>query len=349
MVIQATMTILLSIVPLLLMGQSQSIKENMIEKIFEYGALAPSSHNAQMWYISKEKEGLYKVGIDPQWRLQVVDPHDREAYISIGAFIQNCVLAAPLHGLSIDITIKDTVVYLNFLDYIREKREYEYNLMEIKNRHTCRMRFQNKQISSDVLKNISSSFGNLEYIDCQSVVGRELIDMIVRSNIAQLSSKNSMEELTDFIVLKKNDKRRGRGLTLESLGLNQIERFFFRIIYAKKNFINNKSFISSSIQSTKNQLNNCSGFFMLYTKNDTPEDLIRLGMKLESLWIKLNSMGISVHPMSQPLEEMPDSIANLFPGAGTPEMILRVGYCNHKHPRRKLRKKMTIWKNQNQE
>ena len=111
------MTIFLSIVPLLLMGQSQSIKENMIEKIFEYGALAPSSHNAQMWYISKEKEGLYKVGIDPQWRLQVVDPHDREAYISIGAFIQNCVLAAPLHSLSIDITIKDTVVYLNFLDY----------------------------------------------------------------------------------------------------------------------------------------------------------------------------------------------------------------------------------------
>lgn len=211
MVIQATMTILLSIVPLL-MGQSQSIKENMIEKIFEYGALAPSSHNAQMWYISKEKEGLYKVGIDPQWRLQVVDPHDREAYISIGAFIQNCVLAAPLHGLSIDITIKDTVVYLNFLDYIREKRKYEYNLMEIKNRHTCRMRFQNKQISSDVLKNISSSFGNLEYIDCQSVVGRELIDMIVRSNIAQLSSKNSMEELTDFIVLKKMTKGGGEGL-----------------------------------------------------------------------------------------------------------------------------------------
>ena len=84
--------------------------------------------------------------------------------------------------------------------------------MEIKNRHTCRMRFQNKQISSDVLKNISSSFGNLEYIDCQSVVGRELIDMIVRSNIAQLSSKNSMEELTDFIVLKKMTKGGGEGL-----------------------------------------------------------------------------------------------------------------------------------------
>ena len=212
MVVQATMTILLSIVPLLLMGQSQSIKENMIEKIFEYGALAPSSHNAQMWYISKEKEGLYKVGIDPQWRLQVVDPHDREAYISIGAFIQNCVLAAPLHGFSIDITIKDTVVYLNFLDYIREKREYECNLMEIKNRHTCRMSFQNKQISSDVLKNISLSFGNLEYIDCRSVVGRELIDMIVRSNIVQLSSKNSMEELTDFIVLKKMTKGGSEGL-----------------------------------------------------------------------------------------------------------------------------------------
>ena len=30
----------------------------MVEKIFEYGALAPSSHNAQMWRIVKENENL---------------------------------------------------------------------------------------------------------------------------------------------------------------------------------------------------------------------------------------------------------------------------------------------------
>lgn len=38
-------------------------------------------------------------------------------------------------------------------------------------------------------------------------------------------------------------------------------------------------------------------------------------------------MGISVHPMSQPLEKVPDKIVYMFPNSGVPEMILRVGYC----------------------
>lgn len=72
--------------------QSQIIEKNMVEKVFEYGALAPSSHNAQMWRIVKEKENLYRVEIDSIWRLKAVDPHDREAYISIGCFLQNCIM-----------------------------------------------------------------------------------------------------------------------------------------------------------------------------------------------------------------------------------------------------------------
>ena len=63
----------------------------MVEKIFEYGALAPSSHNAQMWRIVKENENLYRVEMDSLWRLKAVDPRNREAHISIGCFLQNCM------------------------------------------------------------------------------------------------------------------------------------------------------------------------------------------------------------------------------------------------------------------
>ena len=68
-------------------------------------------------------------------------------------------------------------------------------------------------------------------------------------------------------------------------------------------------------------------------------------MELERFWITLNSMGISVHPMSQPLEECYDIVTETFQNLGLPEMILRVGYCEHEHSYKKLRKKIEILTN----
>ncbi|HBN34129.1 MAG TPA: hypothetical protein DHW69_04970 [Parabacteroides distasonis] len=322
--------------------QSQIIEKNMVEKVFEYGALAPSSHNAQMWHIVKEKENLYRVEIDSLWRLKAVDPHDREAYISIGCFLQNCIYAAPHCGVSMEVSVKDTKAYLTFSKCDEEKKTSEYSLYDIERRCTCRRNFLNKPISDDIVQKLSS-FENVRYIDKMTDKGRELSDLIVNSNSIQLSSKKSMEELSLFISSNKNDIKRGRGLTLESLGLNSIERFFFRMFYAKKNFAGNKSFFSSSIRATKKQVENCSGFFVLFVQKDSPEELIKAGMDLERFWLKLNTMGISVHPMSQPLEEVPDKVVYIFPNSGIPEMILRVGYCKDEHSSRKLRKKIEIY------
>lgn len=323
--------------------QSQIIEKNMVEKVFEYGALAPSSHNAQMWRIVKEKENLYRVEIDSIWRLKAVDPHGREAYISIGCFLQNCIYAAPHCGVSMDVSVKDTKAYLTFSKCDEEKKSSEYSLYDIERRCTCRRNFSNKPIPEDSIQKLSSSFKNVRYIDKRTEEGKILSELIINSNSMQLSSEKSMEELSLFISSNKSDIKRGRGLTLESLGLNGIERFFFRILYTKKKFAGNKSFLSSSIRTTKKQVKNCSGFFVLFVQDDTPEGLIKAGMDLERFWVKLNTMGISVHPMSQPLEEMPDKIARVFPYSGVPEMILRVGYCEDEHSFQKLRKKIEIY------
>lgn len=151
-----------------------------------------------------------------------------------------------------------------------------------------------------------------------------------------------MDELSHFIATDINDMQGGRGLTLKNIGLNATERFFFRILYAKKNFARYKSFLSSSIRTTKKQVKHCSGYFVLFVHNQSPDELIKFGMKVERLWILLNAKGLSVHPMSQPLEEMPDATARLFPNSGAPQMILRVGYCRNKRSWPKLRKQIAF-------
>lgn len=323
--------------------QSQTIEKNMVERVFEYGALAPSSHNAQMWHIVKEQENIYRVEIDSLWRLKAVDPYDRKAYISIGCFVQNCIYATPHCGVSIDVVVKEAKVYLIFSKYSKERDSSEFSLCDIERRCTCRRNFSHKPIPEDLIQKLSTSHKSVRYIDKRSDKGKELSDLIINSNSIQLSSKKSMEELSFFISPNKDDIKRGRGLTLESLGLNGFERFFFRILYAKKNFSDNKSFFSSSIRTTKRQVNDCSGFFVLFAQDNTPEELIKAGMELERFWIRLRTLDISVHPMSQPLEENPDKVTLLFPHSGIPEMILRVGFCEDKHHFLKLRNKIEIY------
>ena len=313
----------------------------MVEKIFEYGACAPSSHNAQMWRIVKENENLYRVEMDSLWRLKAVDPRNREAYISIGCFLQNCIYAAPHYGVTTETSVKDTKAYLTFSKCNAEKGFSEYSLHDIERRRTCRQNFLNKPIPDAIIQKLTC-FENVKYVDKRTDKGRELSRLIVNSNRVQFSSERSMEELSSFISLNKDDIKRGRGLTLESLGLNSIERFFFRMLYAKKNFAGNKSFFSSSIRATKKQVENCSGFFIIFAQRDSPEELIKTGMQLEHFWLKLTAMGISVHPMSQPLEEVPDEVAHMFPNSGIPEMILRVGYCKKEFPSQKLRKRIEV-------
>ena len=343
MSIQKAITAFIGVLMASMTCQSQTIEKSMIERVFEYGALAPSSHNAQMWRIVREEECLYRVEIDSLWRLKAVDPHDREAYISIGCFVQNCIYAAPHCGVSMGVVVKDAKVYLTFSKHDGEEQSSEYSLYDIERRCTCRRNFSQTPILDDISQKLLPFFKDVRYIDKRSDEGKKLSELILESNYKQLSSEKSMKELSLYICSNKDDIKKGRGLTLQGLGLNSIKRFFFRILYAKKNFVRNKSFLSSSIRTTKRQVNNCSGFFVLFARDNTPEELIKAGMALERFWIRLNTLGISVHPMSQPLEEIPDKVTLLSPHSGIPEMILRVGYCEAKHPSRKLRNKIEIY------
>lgn len=323
---------------------SQMVEDNVIREIFKYGTMAPSSHNAQMWRVTKEREYLYRVDIDSLRRLSAVDPYDREAYISIGAFIQNCVYSARFYGISVSVFVKDAKAYLDFSGYREVQEADRHILSNIERRQTCRKNYSNISIPSDTIHKLCLLYGNARYIEKLSDEGKKLSELIVKSNCSQFASEKIMNELTHYISSNSDDMKSGRGLSLKSLGLNGIGRLLFRIIYAKKDFAHRKSFIAASIKTTKEQLENCSGFFILFAQSDTPDDLIRMGMELERFWIKLNSMGISVHPMSQPLEEAPDKVAEMFPDAGVPEMILRVGYCSHSHSYKKLRKKLCVSK-----
>ncbi|HPW67359.1 MAG TPA: hypothetical protein PLY32_04800 [Salinivirgaceae bacterium] len=309
--------------------------ESGIEQVFFYGSLAPSSHNAQMWNIIKVGDQEYKIEIDTKHKLSCVDPADREAWISIGAFLQNCLYAAPFFGYAINYKIESNAVYLSFLptqECTTLKKTFDITLEDLKKRHTCRKNYSKKKIAPEIVAPILNGFQNTLYIDANSDLGTKLSTLIVDANIKQYQQKQTVKELSSLILTDKKGKGNRRGLTLEAMGLSAFERFFFRLFFSNADLTKNKIFLSGAVKTAKSQVSNCSGYLILFSKGEAfPKDEIMCGMDLVAIWTLLNKSGVSVHPMSQPQEEHPAELSELFPNANKVQMILRIGYGANCH------------------
>src|SRR5262245_65113218 len=68
-----------------------------VHALLYYASLAPSGHNAQPWRVRVGAGELW-IGTDRARWLPKVDPTNREAALSVGAFVENLIVAAPTYG-----------------------------------------------------------------------------------------------------------------------------------------------------------------------------------------------------------------------------------------------------------
>lgn len=77
---------------------SQADPEAKIRFLLQYAHLAPSTHNTQPW-LFKVGQASCQLYYDPALRLPEGDPLGRDLYISLGACIENLVVAAQYFGV----------------------------------------------------------------------------------------------------------------------------------------------------------------------------------------------------------------------------------------------------------
>ncbi|MDZ4802264.1 MAG: hypothetical protein SGI92_29245, partial [Bryobacteraceae bacterium] len=75
-----------------------------VRAILEYALLAPSGHNTQPWTV-RGTDGELRIGTERSHWLPKVDPSNRELALSVGAFLENLLIAAPGLGYAADFTV----------------------------------------------------------------------------------------------------------------------------------------------------------------------------------------------------------------------------------------------------
>ena len=299
---------------------------NALKEIIKYGTYAPSSHNAQMWTVKTINNQKIKIFPNEKRLLPYVDPKKREAWISIGAFVENCVLSAKDMGYKSTVTISDTAVIIDITKDEKIKPSTK-NINNILKRLTIRTPYLNKKINDEIINEITSISKNVFFYSKETSQGKEIIDNSIKAYSLQMQDINKLKELSEWMTFSyKEERERKDGLTPDMLGITGFKHFLFNIFMSKKS-VTNKSFIKASIKGATKQLNSCSGFIIITSKSNSISELVNTGRTLERVWLKCIENEIAVHPMSQVLEENNyyELLKKELKIKGEIQMVLRIG------------------------
>ena len=329
--------ILAALAVLLIMGRRVDVHTDKnveglsaeLQEVFYLAGLSPSSHNIQSWIIDVYgNENRVEIQIDPKRNLSVVDPGEREMYISLGCYTETLVQAFKAYGYNTackyDITgNRMTVSYEKISDAVVDDL-----IARIISRHTDKAPFEkDKPVDSRILDEVVSGSETLSYY----TIGTDEYEVIKSSTQAAYNNQAydpaAAEELSGLLRFSDSEAKNAKdGLPAEQLGMTGIKKGLYYLTTDHES-AKGETFAKQGIQTTEKQLEGCNTFVLISSDNDE-EALIDCGRSTVKFWLKMVEKGISVHPMSYALEdtEIKSDMMSDLRISGVPQMILRIGY-----------------------
>lgn len=310
--------------------------------ILYLASLAPSGHNTQPWTIRIIEPQHWIVGSARERWLPAVDPQNREVLLSIGAFLENLIIAAEVHGYAVDLSvIAKSPSDKEIVDIrLRKGQVREFPLEKIKMRRTVRNNFSDREIGADDLRYITLPDKRPHLVDVmmshgvyfpnRSPQGRHLQEGTIEANRKQAFRDPAQQELANWIRWSNKEAEEHRnGLTPDSMEITGIAGLYVRYFYDRKSVLS-ESFRESTIDTVTKQVRTCGGWLVVTSQDSRIETLIEYGRMFEGMLLRIRERKIAIHPMTQMLEETPgrDAIAKELGLTGEVQWILRIGYLS---------------------
>lgn len=314
-----------------------------IENIIYYASLAGNSHNTQPWHVYVEEDSVLYIKADFSRKLHIVDPDARGLFISLGAFIENLERAAGSFGYTADIEI--TAKHKNDSNvatiHLTKSLKSGYDLSRIVNRRTLRTPFNTIEISKDHLdKLVDNNRSEIFYFSSSSREGKYIAVQTLAAYTQQAQDDQAKQELANWMRFSNRDVIKHRdGLTTSGMGITGFGGFFVRNFYKPEDSMKD-SFIKTGIEKTKEQTENCGGWFIITQNEDSPERWIKTGRLYQRLNLACRDMMIGFQPMNQMIEEEDfEKKSNEYLSLpGVMQFVARVGYVDEYPPANSVRR-----------
>lgn len=290
---------------------------------------APSAHNTQPWVLVYGPDEV-AVHWDPARALPDSDPTQRDLFLSLGAFVEACLIAAADAGLAVAAVVDVDAGQRRVARLVRAEQAYPsvFSAAALERRRCARGEYHPGQLASSVIDDVSQLSGaQLRVLPC-----RELAALLTRADRWLFGTPAVVRELREWLRLSPRHPRYAvDGLTYRAMALSRAEAAGLAATLAPAVYpLARRLGAPALLAAASNGLLRYDGsVLVLVGRAGGPADLVEQGRALLRVWLSLAERDLAVHPLSQLIDCASTAAAlrdllDLGPGE-SPLAVFRVG------------------------
>ncbi len=306
-------------------------------RALSYALLAPNPHNRQPWQAELVEEDTVLLYRDPTLNLPETDPYDRQLTIGMGCFLELMVLAAGSEGLAVDVTLfpdgehPDNPVAAAVF---RPGGAADPLFAHAMARRSCKEPFDMTRPVTDAQIAALDAPDEAIRVTATNATDRveALKDLIWRAWMVEAETPHTWNESIDLIRVGKAEiNRLPDGIDVNDPMLFALNRLGLMSLESLKD--PNSQGFKGTVEAYRETFSNTPAIVWLTSPGNTRADQIAAGRAWLRLNLQTTGMGLSLHPVSQVLQEYPEMQAlyteaheTLAAPGETVQMLGRVGY-----------------------
>ncbi len=311
---------------------------------------APSAHNTQPWLV---RYGADEVAVhwDPARALPDSDPTGRDLFLSLGAFVEACLITATDAGLPVRAQIEIDEASRQVARLVAADTTYPspFPAEALHRRRCARAAYHPGQLAPDTLAEVAeradlAAAGAL----LRAVPCRDLAGLLVDADRWMFGTPAVVRELREWLRLSPRHPRYALdGLTDRAMAMSRAEAVGLAAVLAPRVYPLARRLGAPALlaAASKGLLRydgtvlalvgradspaELVGHSRLVGRADGPAELVGHGRALLRTWLALGERGLAVHPLSQLIDCAATAVAlrellGLAPDAA-PLAVFRVG------------------------
>jgi hypothetical protein len=303
----------------------ESTRSAQMRELIRYATLAANGHNTQPWKFAI-KENVIEIHPDYTRHLPVVDPNDRELWISLGCALENLLVATRVVGYVPEVTYPDTTDFIHIrltVDTPQSSPLFE----AIPLRQNTRSEYDGQLVKTDDLGQVQA-LGLEPGVSLRFVTNptdqEAVLEYVNQGNLSQYADKAFIDELIYWLRFNKKEALASLdGLYSRCSGNPEVPRWLGKMFVAGAK-------PHQQVDTDARKLRSSPGAVVVASESDDKTAWVRVGQVYERLALKMTSLNIKSAFLNQPIEvrELRSQFQSAMGlGSSLPQLLVRFGYA----------------------
>jgi TAT (twin-arginine translocation) pathway signal sequence len=297
-----------------------------MRELVRYATLAANGHNTQPWKFAI-KENAIEIHPDYARRLSIVDPNDRELWISLGCALENLLVAARATGFAPEVTYPDSADFIH-VDLTAQTPQTSPLFDAIPVRQNTRSEYNGQPVNNNDLNQVQAlplEPGVVLHLITNKQDMETLLEYVNQGNLSQYADEAFLAELICWLRFNKKEALASLdGLYSRCSGNPEVPRWLGQMFVAG---------IKPQAQADTDakKLRSSSGAIVIASQSEEKTTWVRVGQMYERVALMLTSLNIKSAFLNQPIEIA--DVRGLFQSAiglgnALPQLLVRFGHAN---------------------